>query len=166
LNITGLPGHPIEGIMLSDIHITYSGGGTASEAARRDIPEMESYYPEYHMFGTLPAYGLYVRHASGIILRNVTFDHERPDLRSAMVFDDVEGIELDGVRAEGGADNAALVRFNNVRDAYIHGCRPLNKIGTFLRVEGTGSSGILLQNNDLRKVTLPIKFANGAVGEN
>ncbi len=65
INITGLPGHPVEGVTFSNIHITFHGGGTAEEAVRRDVPEMPDYYPEYHMFGTLPAYALYVRHARG-----------------------------------------------------------------------------------------------------
>ena len=70
-NITGLRRHPVEGITFSNVHVTFAGGGTAGEAARREVPEMKAHYPEYHMFGTLPAYGLYARHAQGLTLCNV-----------------------------------------------------------------------------------------------
>ena len=71
ISICGIPGHPVEGVTLSDIHVTYPGGGTREEAARRDLPELEDQYPEYFMFGVLPAYGLYARHVEGLTLNNV-----------------------------------------------------------------------------------------------
>ena len=138
LNITGLPGHPIEGITFENVHITYYGGGTAEEAARTDIPEMADYYPEYHMFGTLPAYGFYIRHARDIVLRNVTLDFENTDLRPAIVCDDVIDLELDSVRAQGHSDADALIRLQNTRGAFIHGCRPTSDVNTFVKVVGSG----------------------------
>ena len=56
----GIPGHPIENISLSNIRITFAGGGTAVSA---ELPELEAKYPECVMFGPLPAYGFYFRHA-------------------------------------------------------------------------------------------------------
>jgi hypothetical protein len=162
LNITGLPGHPIEGITFENVHITFYGGGTVEEAARTDIPEMEDYYPEYHMFGTLPAYGFYIRHARGIVLRNVTLDVDHSDLRPAILCDDVVDLELDSVRAQGHPDADALVRLHNTRDVFIHGCRPTSDVETFLSVHGTGSSGIYLFANDLRRANCQVTFADGA----
>lgn len=162
LNITGLPGHPVEGITFSNVHITYAGGGTAEEAARRNIPELETHYPEYFMFGTLPAYGMYVRHARGLTLHNVTFDLEQPDLRPALVCDDVENLELDGFRAEGNPKADALVRLHQTREAFIHGCRPLSQVSAFVRVEGPDSRDILLVGNDLRKAETDVEVVNGA----
>ena len=63
ISICGIPGHPVEGVTLSNIHVTYPGGGTREEAARRDLPELEDLYPEYFMFGVLPAYGIYAPRA-------------------------------------------------------------------------------------------------------
>ncbi|HUV89437.1 MAG TPA: glycosyl hydrolase family 28 protein [Anaerolineae bacterium] len=162
MNITGLPGHPVEGVTFSNVHITYAGGGTAEEAARRDVPEMKDHYPEYHMFGTLPAYGLYVRHAKGLTLHNVRFDLENPDLRPAVVCDDVEDLELAGLRAEGHPQAEALIRLQQTRGAFIHGCRPLNEVGTFLRVEGEESGEILLTANDLAHAASTCDVADGA----
>jgi hypothetical protein len=162
INITGLPGHPVEGVTFSNVHITFHGGGTAEEAARRDLPEMKDHYPEYHMFGTLPAYALYVRHARGLTLNNVRFDLETPDLRPAMVCDDVEDLELAGVRAQGDQAAESLLRFQGVRGAFIHGCRPLSEVASFLRVEGEDNEAILLSGNDLRKAGRHFEAADGA----
>ncbi|MGC9349771.1 MAG: glycoside hydrolase family 28 protein, partial [Anaerolineae bacterium] len=162
INITGLPGHPVEGVTFSNVHITFHGGGTAEEAARRDVPEMKDHYPEYHMFGTLPAYALYVRHARGLTLNNVRFELENPDLRPAMVCDDVEDLELADVRAQGDESAESLLRFQGVRGAFIHGCRPLTKVASFLRVEGEDNDAILLSGNDLRKAARDFETADGA----
>ncbi len=165
LNITGLPGHPIEGITFENVHITYYGGGTVEEAARTDIPEMKDYYPEYHMFGTLPAYGFYIRHADDIVLRNVTLDFQHGDLRPAIICDDVANLELDSVRAQGHADADALIRLYNTRDAFIHGCRPTSDINTFIQVQGTSSTGIYLTGNDLHRANCQVNFSEGAGAE-
>ncbi len=78
--ITGIPGHPICGVHLSNIHLTQAGGGE-KELIDREIPEREKDYPEYKKFGRLPAYGLYCRHVEGIVLHNVTLDYTSPDAR-------------------------------------------------------------------------------------
>lgn len=91
-SITGLPGHPVRGVSLSDIDITMAGGGAAAPIT---VPEAEGDYPHAPMFGPLPAYGLYVRHVEGLSLRNVRFRAAAPDARPAMVFDDVSEIECD-----------------------------------------------------------------------
>ena len=39
-SITGIPGHPIENVQLSNIQITFEGGGTREEAAAK-VPERE-----------------------------------------------------------------------------------------------------------------------------
>ncbi|MFZ4765821.1 MAG: hypothetical protein ACOYMN_12790 [Roseimicrobium sp.] len=74
MSIAGIPGHPVEGVVIENVHFTFPGGGTLEEAQRKDIPEKENAYPEHTIFGILPAYGLWVRHAQGITLRNVTFE--------------------------------------------------------------------------------------------
>jgi polygalacturonase len=56
--ISGLPGHPIENVTISNTRLSFAGGGTKKDAARA-IPEKPTAYPEYSMFGRLPAYGFY-----------------------------------------------------------------------------------------------------------
>lgn len=97
--IAGLPGHPIEAILLSNIRIYYKGGGT-KEAAAREIPENENAYPEPGMFGTAPAYGLFVRHAKDLEMTDVTFGFMNEEHRPALFFDDVSGISIRNLTAQ------------------------------------------------------------------
>jgi hypothetical protein len=73
LNITGVPGYFVENVSFRGVHITFPGGGSR-EDARRAVPELRDRYPEYHMFGTLPAYGIYLRHVKGLTFEDVTLD--------------------------------------------------------------------------------------------
>jgi hypothetical protein len=160
LNITGVPGFFIENVAFSGLHLTFPGGGS-QEDAQREVPEMRDRYPEYHMFGTLPAYGMYLRHIKGLTFEDVTINNAAPDLRPALVGEDVENLELCNFRAVG-TDPAALFRLRNARQVYLHGCRPLNKVALFLSVEGARSQGIFLQANDLRQAIQVFKLADGA----
>ena len=111
-SIVGLPGHPVEGIRLEDVEIDYKGVedkrvGTVGQAPKSEgrqwsdgdslgqVPEREADYPEYSMFGELPAWGLYVRHVSGLELRRVVLRREQAGFRPAMVFDDVRGLSIE-----------------------------------------------------------------------
>jgi hypothetical protein len=125
--IAGLPGHPIEDVRLSDIRVVSRGGLSLNDAARQTAelvnrfflrgagpaeprdpynpPEQEKIYPEPSMFGLLPAYGVYARHAKGLFFRDVGLSFVKDDTRPAIVLDDVAGAEFDHVKAEraGGA---------------------------------------------------------------
>jgi polygalacturonase len=93
-SITGLPGHPVRGVTLSDVDITMTGGGGPMEIY---VPEAASDYPHAPMFGALPASGLYVRHVDGLTMRNVRLKTADPDERPALLLDDVADVDLDNV---------------------------------------------------------------------
>ncbi len=88
--IAGLPGHPVEDVVLSNLQIHFRGGGTAEQAART-VPELETDYPEPGNFGVLPGWGLFARHVAGLQLRGVDLRTEVPDARPAVVLNDVAG---------------------------------------------------------------------------
>ena len=160
-SITGLPGFPVENVTLADIRIRFAGDGSREDALR-DIPERAEDYPEDTMFGFLPAYGIYCRHA-----RNVTFHHldlgfEKEDHRPALVFDDVQDLDVSGLRAEGHPAAPALIWLKDVAGAFIHGCRPAGALETFVRVDGAASADIALANNDLRKAGQILKTGGHA----
>jgi hypothetical protein len=46
-------------------------------------------YPQNTMFGTLPAWGLYVRHVEGLTMRDVDLRTRSSDSREMIVLDDV-----------------------------------------------------------------------------
>ena len=162
ISITGLPGHPIEGITLSNLHITFPGGGGGEEAARRDVPDLRDTYPEYFMFGVLPAYGLYAHHVRGLTLQNIRFELDSADLRPAVVCDDADDVEISNFRAEGNAKAECLIRLQNARGVFVHGSRPLSQVAAFVRVEGGQSRDIALSGNDLRRASKPTEIGGGA----
>jgi hypothetical protein len=90
--INGVPHHPITGVTLQNIQMELPGGAPA-EAATVTLPEEESSYPEYDMFGPIiPAFGIYARHVSGIKLDNIQMTTLKPDARPATVFIDVQDV--------------------------------------------------------------------------
>jgi len=117
-SITGLPGHPVSNVVLENIEIIYAGGGTPARAQARwdaldQVPEQEGKYPEFSMFGELPAWGFYMRHAEGIKFRNCRITLQQPDYRPAMVLDDVRGVHLTKVEI-GPMSAAPVIVLNNV----------------------------------------------------
>ena len=101
-SITGIPNHVVENVILENIEISYPGRANKGMAyiplnRLHDVPENEADYPEFHMFGELPAWGLYVRHVKGLTLKNVKMRVEEPDFRPAYVFDDVRDLTLAGL---------------------------------------------------------------------
>lgn len=103
--IVGNPGEPIEDVSFSNVHVRSAGGGSEADA-RRAIPERPASSLEPSFMGAFPAHGLYVRHARNISLRDVSFDVEATDARPAILFDDVQGAMVDGLRSRQPRDNA------------------------------------------------------------
>ena len=101
------------------------------------------------MFGDLPAYGFYCRHVQGLRFSNIRLRTVAADLRHAMVFDDVENLAVDGLDAGFRPGGAAVLGLAQVRGAFIRGCQPCAKDGTFVRLTGDKSRNITLMANDL-----------------
>lgn len=102
-SITGIPDNQIGDITLENIEIKYPGRATKGQAyiplwRVKDVPEQITKYPEFSMFGELPAYGFYLRHAKNITMRNVKMVLEESDYRPAIVADDVTHLVMDEVQ--------------------------------------------------------------------
>lgn len=91
--ISGIPGYPVENIVFENLDITFPGE-TEEAVDYRTIPELESAYPEYYMFGTSPAYGLFIRHAKDVTLKQVSLKTREPDGRPAIAAVDVTGMYI------------------------------------------------------------------------
>jgi polygalacturonase len=150
-SITGLPGHSIENVSLSNIHLGFEGGGTKEEASR-EIPERAASYPESTMFGTLPAYGFFCRHVIGLRFHNVRVETSAPDYRHAIVFDDVDEAVIDSLAASFAAKAAGMIRCTNSRNIFIRNCRPPEGTELFLDLCGPRTKNILLLSNDFSGV--------------
>ncbi|MCK9279511.1 MAG: glycosyl hydrolase family 28 protein [Melioribacteraceae bacterium] len=92
-SITGVPDNYIENVTLSNIYVEYPGGGNEDDASKK-LDELIDHYPESTMWETLPAYGVFIRHAKNITMNNVRFNIIEKDMRPAIILDDVEGITI------------------------------------------------------------------------
>lgn len=116
--IVGEPDHLVEDVSFENIRIGYKGGLTMEQVAEQDsdrvnpfflradepgvtgprdpyaVPERPRAYPEPCMFGILPAYGIFARHAKGVRLSNVSISLIQPDERPAVVLDDAHDIKF------------------------------------------------------------------------
>jgi polygalacturonase len=96
--ITGLPGHYVNDVTLSNIHIYYKG--SIGHKLTDSVPENANHYPEPGMFGTAHAYGFFIRHAKNIKITETDLHLITPDDRPAFMATDVDGLILRQVKAE------------------------------------------------------------------
>ena len=156
-SITGLPQRAMENVTLSNLRLQFAGGGTQADAAR-EIPELPEHYPEYRMFGALPAYGLYCRHVKNLRLLDVQVSCEHEDLRPALVCEDVAGLRI----ADFAAPNSnPLMVLRDTRDAWLESSRAPQGNQVYLRLEGPQTDNISIAANDLRASQKPLDLGPG-----
>lgn len=149
----------MENISLNDIHLTFGGGGTAEDAARRDLPEIAG---EYFMLGPMPAYGLYARNVHGLTLQNIRFQVSAPDLRPALIFDHVEDAAINGIGVQGNSQAESVFRFVDTKQVLVTAARVLTPTPVFLQLEGSANQNIVIDGGDLFKSASPLTFKDGA----
>ena len=120
--ISGIPGHPIEDVLLSNIRIYSQGGGTKEQAAL-DPPEKEDTYPEPTMFGELPAYGFFIRHVKGLRMNDVQVSYLKEDARPAFWMNQVKNVEFYRLQAQ--RANVTTFVLRNVEDFVLQQSWPL-----------------------------------------
>ncbi len=147
--IAGTTGMPIENVFLRNVNLTFEGGGTAEESYR-EIPENEQEYPNGLIFGDLPAYGFYIRHAKNVTLDNVQLRFLEEEERPALICDDVEQLEIKGLKAQANRQSPELIRLIQVKDAVISESRSLSPLPVFLSVYGDQSANIIMRNNETK----------------
>ena len=92
-SITGLPGHPVQNVWLSNITIQHKGGIAANDLKQIDssiADEKEKEYPEATMWGNLPAKGFFLRHTRNVHFSNIEIQTEQSDVRPDFVREDAE----------------------------------------------------------------------------
>lgn len=84
-SITGIEGHPVTDVQISDVTIRHAGGQPVTAApADEKIAE----YPEATMWGILPAKGFWLNHTRNVTFRNVNVITDAPDERPLFVATD------------------------------------------------------------------------------
>jgi len=137
-SITGIPGYPVKGITLKNIEITYEGSAEPGSKEYnadeiKNIPEKTGNYPEFSMFGELPFWGLYIRHAEGISLTDIKLSYLKRDKRIACGFDDITGVSLTHFNIAK-TENYPVLLFNNVKDKVLKDLRIPGDTNTAIQV--------------------------------
>jgi len=138
--ITGIPGHKVSGIRLDNIVIRFPGMGPA-DTVGRIVPEDEKRYPEQFFFGSLPSYGMFIRHAENVELNDIQFSYSGEEKRPAFVLEDVNGFTLRDSNLQ--ADGRAVLEATDSSEMCLSNCKV------------TGSPNCLIQAgaNELEQVS-------------
>ena len=97
--ISGLQGHDIEDLQMSNIRI-YDKGGGPKDSVNRMVPEYEKEYPEPDRWKVMPSYGFYIRHVKNLKMHDIQVSFLNDDYRPPFILDDVEGALLYDIQAE------------------------------------------------------------------
>jgi hypothetical protein len=112
-SIVGISGNSIQNVCLQNIEIVCPGRATKGMAYiplwRLDqVPEQVNQYPEFTMFGELPAWGFYIRHAEHISMNHIKLTLADTDYRPAIVLDDAKAVTMNGLSLPNGHDVVAV----------------------------------------------------------
>jgi len=155
-------GATMENVSLDNINLTFGGGGTTEDAARRDLPQIAG---EYFMLGPMPAYGLYARGVKGLTVQNLRLQYATPDLRPAVIFDHVTDASLNGLSVQAETSTESALRFIDSKDVLITAPRLLTATETFLQVEGAENQAITVDGGDVTKARQALALKNGATAK-
>lgn len=97
--ISGVPGHDINDLTLSNIRIYFRGGGT-KEQSQFNVPALENGYPEPYQFGITPAYGFFVRNVTDLKMSDVELHYMSGDQRPPFFLNSITGVDFQHIRAQ------------------------------------------------------------------
>lgn len=149
LSISGITGHYIEGVTLTDVKIKAKGDKKAGrEEVFRDVPEAEDKYPEVLMFGPrLPAYGMFIRHVKNLHLDNVKLEYEVKDIRPALFMDDVIGAEVLHLKPQDNAETTSTIHLKNCQNIFFNNTINQFNAPKLFYLDGENTANIIIKNN-------------------
>jgi hypothetical protein len=160
-SVTGIPGFNVEDVTLSGIRIDSEEAGK-EEWVSREVPEVPKAYPEARMFGRLPSYGFYCRHVDGLRMKDIVIGAARGESRPALVCDDVQGLEVDGLKTLAAANSQPVVKLIDTRGAWLRGCSAPAGTKVFLQLDGQRTERIALTGSDLAGAAKAVEASGGA----
>jgi polygalacturonase len=116
--IAGMPDQIITDVTLKNIVLKFPGGADSSLSTItlnniKDIPEKPNSYPEYNMFGELPAWGVYIRHAGNVQFTGLNITAAKADCRTAIVLDDVHKASFNKILVEEPGNKEKIFTYNS-----------------------------------------------------
>jgi hypothetical protein len=98
--IGGLPDKQIENVLIENCNFLFYGSVQDTAFIYQNVPENREKYPEFNIYGTCPAYGLYFRHIKNITVRNTKIRVKNLDVRPAVVLDDVGTYQFSNLQCD------------------------------------------------------------------
>jgi polygalacturonase len=160
-SITGITGHNVEDVTLADIRLTFAGGVDKEPGIKPD--ELADQYPEATMWGTLPAYGFFVRHVQGLTMHDLSVGFQQEDIRAALVLSDVSDVRIDRSDMMISSKAGAVIVLEKVSGLTVAGSVAKGNAGSMVKLIGDENARISLIGNDLRGVQAACEPAN-AIG--
>jgi hypothetical protein len=122
--ITAMPRSPIQNVKLKNISITTAAGAETANVRYDQIPTIMdgkyNKYPEFDMFGELPAWGLLCRNIEGLELENISLTAEKKDCRHPVIISETKEININGLNVSN-EEKAPLLFFRSDSPSSITG---------------------------------------------
>ncbi len=115
--LSGIPGHEIRDIKLSNVYIQHEGGAYG-DLVKVVPPENIEKYPDPGMFGPMPAGGFFFRHVRNLELSHVEIAPMNPDPRPSFYLTDVGRADFLAVTAPT-SSQAPAFGLHDVKDLRI-----------------------------------------------
>jgi len=101
--------------------------------------------------------GLRCTDARDIEFHNVRIDTERGP---ALICKNTENLQISGFTTYEPHENIPVINLEQIKGAFIRGCRAVVGTGTFIKLGGTATKGVVLSGNDLSQAKTPVSLGN------
>jgi polygalacturonase len=120
-SITGIPGHYVENLSLSNVQFFNKGGLKQGEyiADINKVKEDEKGYPQPTVWKELTSSGLFIRHAKNIQIRGLMLSSEQPDPRTPVIAVDVEGLQIQSIAKVNNSSADVFFKGWNMKDVLV-----------------------------------------------
>lgn len=98
--LMGLPESPLGNVQIEHCNFEFEGGGD-DVLAESAMPLNRDAYPSMDAFGSLPAYGIFMRDACDVQLTNISMHTLTPDARPSLRWQRVKNLCMQNVRESG-----------------------------------------------------------------
>jgi polygalacturonase len=121
-SITGIPGHYVENLSLSNVQFYNKGGvkngGFIEDAGK--VKEDIKGYPQPTTWKELPSSGLFIRHAKNIQIRGLMWNSEQTDTRTPVIAVDVDGLQIQSIAKVNNSSADVFFKGWNVKDLDVN----------------------------------------------
>jgi hypothetical protein len=102
------------------------------------------------MWGNLPASGVYVRHARGVILSRIDLSFRKKDQRPVIVLDDAQNVMIDQFTAKGRGTVKSSIDLTHSNDVTITRSAMKDSAECFARIRDIDSGKVFLLDNETK----------------